>query len=304
MSRRAHRVAALALAALATLSTQALAQNYGFTLFGGGDAEGKALTPERKAVHPITAPYFQEDSSVTTDVRLWYAYHSFPESIALNGGHANVYAAQIRVALTDQLQLVAYKDGYTDLDSGLIQESGWNDLAAGLKWNFVQDYKDDLYLAVGAGYQFAVGDAKVLQNDQEARLWFSINKGFGPLHLGGTVNYLIATGDEDALGNSDRLFWHLHADYFVNKYFSPVVEASGFHVVNEGDNKPLPFSGADVLTLGGGDDVIVGAVGFEVRPLPDKADLAFRVAYETAIAGEKDLYGYRWTFSAVYTLPN
>lgn len=290
---------AVGLTAIALLPSAALAQQGSFVLFGKQSQEMLSLEPERRVVHPVTAPYFHEDSFVTTDVRAWYAYHSFPRSIALNGGDAHVYAAQVRVALTDRLQLVAYKDGYTDLNSGLIDSSGWNDLAAGLKFALYQDWKNDFHISVGLGYQFAVGDAKVLQNDQEARGWVSVNKGFGRLHLGATLNYLVHTGDQDALGSSDRIMWHLHADYFVCKWFSPVVELNGYHSVNDG-NEVLPFSGADIANLGGGDDLITLGLGFEVRPLTE-TPLAIRVAYETDVSTGESLYGYRWTFSLVYS---
>jgi hypothetical protein len=276
-----------------------LAQHAGFTLIGDPSQAGKDLPMERRAVAPISAPYYHEDSFVTNDLRAWYVYHSFPNSIALAGGDAHVYALQARLAITNQLQLVAYKDGYVDFDSGLIQDSGMNDLAAGLKWNFWQDWDNDFHAAVGVGYQFAFGDPSVLQNDQDLRLWASVNKGFGKFHLGATLNGLFHTGQQDALGSSDRLTWHLHADYFINKFISPVVEFNGYHSINDG-NEVLPFSGADVANLGGGDLLITIAPGFEVRPLPDKADLGFRVAFETPLSNETDLYGYRWTFSLVW----
>jgi hypothetical protein len=283
---------------LAAMSASAMAVD-GFTLIGERSEAAKAVGAERRFVHPVTSPYFHEDSFITSDVRAWWVYHSFPQSIALNGGDANVYAVQLRLAITEQLQFVAYKDGYVDLDSGLLQDNGWNDLAAGLKYAFLQDYQNDVHAAVGVGYQFAVGDPSVLQNDQELRLWASVNKGFDRFHLGATLNYLIHTGTEDALGSSDRLFWHVHADYWVNQYFSPVVELNGYHTVNEGNNTPLPFSGADIANLGGGDDLVTLGLGFEVRPIEDQR-LALRTAYEMAISDGEDLFGYRWTTSLVW----
>jgi hypothetical protein len=284
---------------LATLAAASCvsAQSANFTLFGEANPEGRALPEERRAVAPISAPYFHEDSFITTDVRGWFAYHSFPEASVLGGGSGRDYAVELRLALTDRLQLVANKDGYLDIDSGLVKESGWNDVAAGLKYALIQDYKNDFHVAVGLGYQFAIGDPSVLQNDQEARGWVSVNKGFDKLHLGATLNYLKHTGNEDALGSSDRITYHLHADYWVNKWFSPVVEFNGYHSVNNGDNTPLPFSGADLANLGGGADLVTFAPGFEIRPTED---LGIRAAYETDLTTGDSIFGYRWTFSVVY----
>lgn len=297
--KRIALAAAAGLLAVLTASSVASAQAAGFTLLGKPSEEGRALPDERQAVAPISDPYFHEDSFVTTDVRTWMVYHSFADNIALNGGDAEVYAAQLRVAITDRFQLVAYKDGYTHLSSGLIKDSGWNDLAAGLKYAVIQDWKNDFHLSVGAGYQFAIGDPSVLQNDQEARGWISVNKGFDKLHLGATANLFLPTGGEDSLGNSKRISLHAHADYYLCKYLSPVLELNFYKSIDDGDNAPLPFSGADIADLGGGQDLLTGAVGLEVRPLGTQ-DLGIRAAYETDLTDGESVYGFRWTFSLIY----
>ncbi len=275
----------------------ASAQHAQWVAFGDPDPEGLANPASENAVHPLTSPYFHEDSFVTTDIRVWFVHHDFPQSSLIGGGDAQVYAVQARVALTESIQFVAYKDGYTVIDSGLVDDEGFNDIAAGLKWAFIQDWDQDFHAAVGVGYQFAFGSPGVLQNDQELRLWASANKGFGPWHFGVTTNFLFATGNEDALGNSDRFSWHLHADYFVNEYFSPVVELNGYHVMDAGNNTPLPFSGVDVANLGGGDDVITLGLGAEIRPAEA---FALRAAYEMPLTKDDDLFGYRWTLSMIF----
>ncbi len=225
--------------------------------------------------------------------------HQFPGNSPIDGGDATVYAVQIRAALTESLQLVAYNDGFVDLDSGLLDDTGMNDLAAGLKWSFLQNWETDTHAAVGVGYELGIGDEEVLQDDDEVRVWGSFNKGFDRWHLGANVNYTTPVGSEDALGDSDRLSWHLHADYYVNPVFSPVVELNGYYTLSEGDNVAVPFSGVDIANLGGGEDedVITAGVGFELRT----EDLgAFRLAYESPLTDNEDLFGYRWTASIVF----
>jgi hypothetical protein len=252
-------------------------------------------------VHPITAPYWNEDSYITTDVRPVYAYHALPGEI-LGGGQVTVTAAQLRVRLTKSLQLVAYKDGWMHIDTPGLDDDGWNDLAAGLKWAFIQKDPLQLHAAVGAGYEFASGDDHVLQDDDALRLWASVSKGFGPLHFNAAVNYNRSLGNgDDILGNSDTLSWHLHADYQVNRWFSPVVEVNGYHTVRQDDPRThvvTPFSGADVADLGGNDSeyVITAGFGAEVRP---RERIALRAAYELPLTDNTDIFGHRWTFSAV-----
>ena len=286
---------ALAVIAMMVFANGAAAQHADWVLFGEPDPQGQQLPEERQFVHPVTSPYFHEDSFVTTDVRAWYLYHDLPKSSAIDGGDAQVYAIQARVALTKQLQFVAYKDGYTVLDSGVVEDEGFNDIGAGIKWNMLQDWDHDLHGALGIGYEVPTGDDEVLQDDEELRLWGSINKGFGPLHLGATVNGFITTDKSDGFGNSDYMSWHLHGDYYVCDWFSPVVEVNGYHVVDEG-REVVPFQGLDVTNLGGGsgEDVVTIGPAVEFRPL---GNVTVRAAYEVPLTKEDDLYGYRWTFS-------
>ncbi|HEX8910787.1 MAG TPA: hypothetical protein VF796_00410 [Humisphaera sp.] len=293
--RRLALAAAAGLALFAARPALASPEHANFVLFE--PAKTPELPADNTVVHPVTDPYFHEDSFVTTDARAWFLYHEFPKHSPIAGGNAKVYALQVRVALTNQLQLVAYKDGYTDMDSGLIGDSGMNDIAAGLKWTPIQDDKNQFYASVGAGYEIPLGDPGVLQNNGEVRVWGSVNKGFGPLHLGATVNAFFGTSNEEPLGNSNYLSYHLHADYYLCKWVSPVVELNGYHTFAKRD-VAVPFSGIDVTNLGGGDDVVTLGLGAEVRPTEN---IGLRAAYEIPLTSGEDLYGWRLTVSAVFS---
>lgn len=123
----------------------------GFVLFGDS---GEAPAPEEKFVRPLTGPYFHEDSFITTDVRAWYAEHHFYGDTI--GGDVTIMALQARLALTESLQLVAYKDGYTEFDNAalLSDNDGFNDIGAGLKWAFLQDWENNFHMAAGVVYEF------------------------------------------------------------------------------------------------------------------------------------------------------
>lgn len=276
----------------------ASAQHAEFVLFGEPDAEAAAAPENHQFVHPLTSPYVHENSFVTTDIRVWYLYHDLPSSNL--GGSAQGAAVQIRMALTDSLQLVAYKDGYLWFDDSVVADHGMNDLAAGLKWNFYRDTESQLSLAGGVGYELGIGDDEVLQDDDELRLWFSVDKGFDSLHLGFTLNYFYPTGTEDALGDAERISWHAHADYYVTDWFSPVVELNGYHTIDASSTAPLGFTGVDVANLGGGEseDVITLGLGAEFRITED---LAFRAAYEMPLTDNTDLFGDRVTASLVWS---
>jgi hypothetical protein len=288
-----------AAALAAGLATPALAQHANFVLFGEQNEGAKAEKAEHRFVHPVSAPYDNEDASVTTDVRVWYAYHDFPSDILLGGGHGQTAAVQARVALTDRLQLVAYKDGYFWVDTPAVNEDGWVDVAAGLKYAVVQDYESQFRWAVGAGYEMPLGDPSVFQNDDEIRLFTGVDKGFDRLHLGVNASYFFGLGRDQDAGNSDRFAWHLHADYYVTEWFSPVLEINGYHITEAGDSA-IPFQGADVFNLGtgAGDPVVTIAPGVEFRPTDW---IGLRASFELPLTNEEDVYGSRVTLSAVFS---
>jgi hypothetical protein len=298
MNKKIHTLASLGLLALGfSLNAQG-----GFVLFGDSAAE---IAPEQKAVRPISAPYFHEDSFVTTDIRAWYVEHDFDSDTkgVLANGSATVMAVQVRIALTESLQLVAYKDGYTEFDDAgpvLDNNSGWNDIGAGIKWAFIQDWENQFHMAAGVGYEFSFGDEDVLQDSDELRLWLSANKGFDKLHLGATAYLILSEDDSDSLlGNSDMVTLHLHADYYLTEWFSPVLEINGYLAQDRSSIPGVDFSGVDAGSLPGGkeNDTYTYALGGELR-LIDR--LGLRVAYEAELNDNVSLFGDRWTLSAVY----
>ncbi|MFN7020160.1 MAG: hypothetical protein ACK4WH_02375 [Phycisphaerales bacterium] len=293
-----RRLQRLALGLAAGLAAQAAAQPTTFTLFSGRIDNPSG---DQQFVAPVTAPYYHENSLITTDVRAWYAYHKFnSDSILGPDSNASVYAVQVRLALTDRLQLVAYKDGFLDFDGSVVDTEGWNDVAAGLKWQFLRMDDAQLFAALGGGYEFNWGESRALQNDSEVRLWASIDKGFDKFHCGLTLNYRIAVSDDDRdNGNSDIFSWHARADYRLFEHFSPVVELNGYHIVSDSDFG-LPLNGADVLNFGsdGADATITMGVGGEFRV---GEAVHIRGAYEFPLADNDDsLFGTRLTFSLVW----
>lgn len=286
-------------AALALAAGSAQAQLLGDKpLFGDGKLDNP--TGDNQFVAPVTSPYYNENSFVTNDVRAWFVYHKFNADALGADSSATDYAVQVRVALLDRLQLVAYKDGYLDLD-GAVNSEGWNDLAAGLKYQFVHDDEEHLYAAAGLGYEFRTGESNALQNDSEVRGWASVDKGWDKFHAGATLNYRVSTsGKNDDNGNSDVFSWHLRADYRVTDYFSPVAEINGYHIVRD-SGTGIALNGADVLNLGAtnADGTVSAGLGVEFRTGPD---IAVRAAYEVPLTtNDSDLFGTRLTFSLVYS---
>ncbi len=303
---RSTRVVRLTLAAIVAASTAAnsagiaTAQHANFVLFGAPSAEALEVPDYRRAVAPLTSPFYADDAFITSDVRGVWMHHSFPEP-RVGGGSVTAYALQLRVALTRSLQLVASKLGALDFDSPLADgESGSTDVAVGLKWAFLQDWDSDTHASVGLGYQVGVGDEEVLQGSDEVRLWGALNKNAGRFHFGMTANYLVAVGEEDALGDSDRLFVHLHSDYWFDQFYSAVFELNYYDTVRGNSGSPYSYTGVDLANLGGGssNDACTFGYGFELRPANA---FALRSAHESTLAGSDTVFGHRWTLSAQWS---
>jgi hypothetical protein len=221
---------------------------------------------------PIGNPLYFETPFNQTSARLLFLHHEFADGSQLQGGDLNVWAAQVRVAITERLALIATKDGYSQLDAGLLPEDeGWNDIALGLKYVLYADKANDLVITPGIRYQAGNGDAEVLQSGvQEFSPFISFAKGFGDLHFVGNLTGRIPL-DEDR-GNH-VVQWSLHADYEVFQGVAPVIEIHGLHYVSDGDALPLSVGGLDYANIGSSDvsgsTVIWMGVGGRVKLTPN-----------------------------------
>ena len=250
-------------------------------------------------VRPITAPNYSEDPYITTDVRGTYVNHQFPKNGTLNAGAARVYDFQGRYAVNEDLQVMVSKLGAADVHLAGPHEFGLTDVALGVKYSLLSDWKSGMHAAVGAGYELAVGDDDTFGDDSEFRIFGAYGQNFESINFSASVNAIFATGSEDLGGDSDSLFVNLHVDYLLNEMFSPVVELNYFKTLSNGDNVS-PFGGVDLANLGGNEDEDVMTVGLggELRIIED---VAMRLTYESPLTDNNDLFGYRWTASAVWT---
>ena len=74
-----------------------------------GEGKFKYYVPPLEQLNLNETPY------ITTEARLVYLYNETPKGFVTGGGSIKIFAAQIRVALTERLVLIATKNGYTVL---------------------------------------------------------------------------------------------------------------------------------------------------------------------------------------------
>ncbi|MCA9427787.1 MAG: hypothetical protein KC994_22095, partial [Candidatus Omnitrophica bacterium] len=238
-----------------------------------------------KFARPVTNLNFNHPF-IWNEFRPVFIHQDFPDDSALAGGDVQVYAAQIWLKLTDRLQLIADKDGYINFNpGGLPDQTGWADLAAGLKYNLVTDPAQEFVLSGGFTYEWTQGSGDVFQGQGDG-IWdvfLSVAKGCGRTHFIGTAGFEIP---QDSSEDSTAFHYHAHFDYDLCPQFIPLVELNGYHYLDNGARNgglgaPLDFEGFDLTSFGSsnveGNDVVTLGVGFRT---PINRCTSFGAAYE------------------------
>ena len=246
---------------------------------------------------PVGAPFYFETPFNETHAKFVYLHHDFPAGGPLNNGNLDVFALQVRIALTERLALIATQDGYSILEpaEGAPDSEGWNDIALGLKYTFVADEESDFLFAAGMRYKLNSGDSDVLQGDvQELSPFISVAKGWDKLHFVGNVTYRAPFDSND--GNH-VLQWHTHLDYELFDGVAPMVELHGLHYLSNGDRTPLSVGGLDYTNLGStdvkGSSVVWIGVGASIKLSPH---IELGAVYEHTLTNENsDIFDSRVT---------
>src|SRR5262249_28587324 len=110
-------------------------------------------------------PILSKDPRSLTEARLLFLHDVLPPDHALGGGNFQVYAMQLRAALSDRLTLVADKDGIANLHfHDLNHRTGLLNMNFGLKYLLVRDVEEQLLWSVGLTYEPPMGEREVLEN--------------------------------------------------------------------------------------------------------------------------------------------
>ena len=71
-----------------------------------------------QTISPVTNPIFFEDPAIRTEIRPLFMHHRIDRDFATGAGEVNLYALQLRYAVTGRLAINATKDGFIDLNLG------------------------------------------------------------------------------------------------------------------------------------------------------------------------------------------
>lgn len=289
---------AAALAAAATVSSPA---NAGTPVSAKNPAPPPAAVDwKENTISPVANPIFFEDPVIHSEIRPIFAYHRIDSGFITGAGEAQLYAVQLRWAITDRLAFIATQDGFFDiqLDNGANLD-GWMDLAAGFKYAVIDDVDNQFILTPGLTFHIPTGDDEVFQGrgDGEWNPFISAAKGFDDLHVTTNVGLRLPNDSDE---QSTILHYSLMVDYHVCDYFIPFIVANGFTVLSEGNNLPIDSEGYDVINFGssladGTTQMTLGG-GFRSR-LTKNIDIG--LAYEKAVISPEGLTDDRFTFDFI-----
>lgn len=217
----------------------------------------------------------------------------------IGGGDFQVYAMQLRVALTERLTLIADKDGYGVINSNAIGNSdGWLNLAAGLKYTLIRDVENQFLATVGFMFEPQTGEAAVFQSHGDGLFTFfgTVGKEFGQCnHAILNLGYQVPVdGDE----NSSFFYSQIHLDRQMFGWIYPLMEVNWYHWVAGGD-RGLPAAlgeGDGLLNLGttgvAGNDLVTMAFGLKAKL---NANAEVGAAWEFPVSNRHDLINNRLT---------
>ena len=127
-------------------------------------------------VRPITSPTLVDSPDTGFTIHPIVIHQALPDQVNTElgnlpvGGDFQVYAVQLEYAFNQNLSLIAVKDGYIDFnpDDTFSEETGWADLAAGLKYVFHRS--QDTVASVKLVAELPTGDDEAWQGNGDGAI--------------------------------------------------------------------------------------------------------------------------------------
>ena len=250
-------------------------------------------------ISPMTNPVFFEDPRNVTELRAFYWNHVVPT--AAGGGKIQLYAVQIRAALTDRLSLIATKDGYVVSSNALIDD-GWADVDIGFKYALYRDPREQRLLSAGFTYNMPVGSTRTAQAKGGGNFHLFLTGGAELFDCGHWISGFGGSIPADAGENSSFLYWSNHFDYQVRRGWYGILEFNWFHWTDGGDDTLglTGVEGFDAFNFGSGgvagNDIVTGAFGLKYKPSP-KYEIG--AAWEVPLTDRRDVIDNRLTIDLI-----
>ncbi|MBX7136923.1 MAG: hypothetical protein K1X83_02990 [Oligoflexia bacterium] len=266
-----------------------------------GVSGNKAVaTPLDDMISPVTHPVVFEDPRHSTELKPLYVYHKLDDKFVTGGGDATIWALQARFKVSDDLSIIAVKDGFVDLnpDGVVPQDTGFANITGGAKYSFFRS--EDSILTGGLTYEIPSGQKKVLQGHGDGL--------FNPFFSYGTTscnwNFIVGTGLRLPLDNDDSSFYDLnmHVSYKMENFY-PLVEFGMVTVLNGGTRLPIADEGEDYFNLGSSESdhetITTMAIGARYR-IADNIDAGAAWQFPLERSTGTRIIDYRVTADLIY----
>lgn len=235
------------------------------------DAEARGLFESDHAfddfVGPLSNPVQFKDPRSLTEARLLFMNnYGRPSTPVLGSGSIQVYALQLRLAVTERLQLFADKDGIVRLSPNPGESvTGLANIAAGAKYVFIRDVPNQFLFSGVVQYEAPTGYANIFQNQGSGNLalYGVMGKEFGD-----DWHFLLQFGQNFRMKttNSGYFMTSAHLDRRFGKLV-PFYEANWFYYNQNGTFLPIPLEGGGWINIGASDMAgvswVTNAVGFK-----------------------------------------
>lgn len=255
-------------------------------------------------ISPMSNFIFFEDPRTLTEARAIFFNHSLPNqvgSLNLPGGDVQLYALQLRFALSERLSVIAVKDGFivADMDGGPLDDllnDGWADVSAGLKYNLHRDPCSGSLLSAGFTYEIPIGSQRALQDIGDGEFHFFLSGGKrlwdGMGHYLGAVGYRLPVDGEV---QTSSIHWSNHLDVKLTDRVYAFTEVVWWHWTESADTGlPLGVAGHDAFNLSStnvaGNDFVTQNVGLKYKP---SGKMELGVAYEFPLSDFEDITANR-----------
>ncbi len=250
-------------------------------------------------ISPMTNPVFFEDPRVLTEARAFFLNHHVPRAAA--GGDAQVYAVQLRAALTDRLSLVASKDGFIVSNNPLFDD-GWGDVGAGLKYLLMADPQNQRLLSAGLSYEMPVGSTRSLQGRGDGEFYFYLTGGMEIFDYGHWLSSMGFRLPVDGDETSDMWWWSNHWDYQIFDKWYVLTEINWFTWIGAGTQTALPgVEGGDLFNFGSvgvaGNDIVTQAIGIKYKRNRHRE---LGIAFEVPLTDRRDILENRLTVDWIF----
>jgi hypothetical protein len=240
-------------------------------------------------VGPLSNPINFKDPRALTEARLLFLNNWGARGTPVLGtGSIQVYALQLRVALTERLQLFADKDGIVRLSpnpGGSV--TGLANINAGAKYALIRDVENQFLFNGIVQYEAPTGYANIFQNQGSGNLalFGQLAKEIGDWH------FILQFGQNFRMKttNSGYFMTSAHVDRRFGR-FVPFYEANWFYYNQNGTHLAAPFEGGGLINIGAqgiaGVSWVTNAVGFKYDI---SKNLHFGLGYEFQLSEKTQL---------------